>query len=207
MIWTDEAIAERIAHAASLDDARRVLYRFQDRLTFDLLESRGQTTESRGQTTVLSGENRGLSPVFKTVVCPRFSPRFSRFSPGFPATLHSFPPPSVAPHFFTTRRREHEIRIFYCNTRNFLHGICRRPRRIQPRQAQQEQARSATCQHDAIGQRCGFGQIDLGRRRIRDRRCGRERSRCRRERHGNRRPGGQHQRHNRGRRPVRAHGS
>lgn len=37
MIWTDEAIAERIAHAGSLEDAKAVLYRFQDRLTFDLL--------------------------------------------------------------------------------------------------------------------------------------------------------------------------
>jgi len=36
-IWTDDEIAERIAHAGSLEDARFVLYRFNDRLTFALL--------------------------------------------------------------------------------------------------------------------------------------------------------------------------
>lgn len=37
MIYTDDDIAERIAHSATLEDAKAVLYRFQDRLTFDLL--------------------------------------------------------------------------------------------------------------------------------------------------------------------------
>ncbi len=33
----DTEIAERLAHAATLDDAKALLYRFRDRLTFDLL--------------------------------------------------------------------------------------------------------------------------------------------------------------------------
>jgi hypothetical protein len=37
MTWTDEEIAERIAHAGSIEDARYILHRFKDRLTFDLL--------------------------------------------------------------------------------------------------------------------------------------------------------------------------
>lgn len=37
MTYTDAEISERLAHAATIEDARIILYRFQDRLTFDLL--------------------------------------------------------------------------------------------------------------------------------------------------------------------------